>query len=218
MAPKIAIVYSLIAKDGKLIYALQYSMYGHVKSLADAEAEGIRSAGGNVDIYCVEETLSPEILAKMHAPPRNPSVNVLSDPSVLEQYDGFLFGIPTRFGSFPAQWRHFWDKTGKHWTAGAYWGKLAGVFVSVATQGGGQGETALATMSTLTHHGIIYVPLGYKPVAALLNDNSEVRGGTPWGAGTFAGDDGSRMPSGKELEIAKAQGKAFAETLAKFGF
>ncbi|OQN96418.1 Minor allergen Cla h 7 [Cryoendolithus antarcticus] len=204
MAPKIAIVY--------------YSMYGHVKSLAHAEAEGIRSAGGDVDIYCVEETLSSEVLAKMHTPPKDPSVAVLSNPSVLEQYDGFLFGIPTRYGSFPAQWRTFWDRKGKQWTAGAYWGKLAGVFVSVATQGGGQGETALATMSTLTHHGIIYVPLGYKPAAALLNDNSEVRGGTPWGAGTFANDDGSRMPSQKELDIARTQGKAFAETLTRFGF
>lgn len=122
----------------------------------------------------------------MHAPARDPSVAILSDPSTLEQYDGFLFGIPTRYGTFPAQWRQFWDKTGKQWMKGSYWGKFAGVFISTGTQGGGQESTALAAISTLTHHGMIFVPLGYKTAAALLNDNSEVRGGSPWGAGTFA--------------------------------
>jgi hypothetical protein len=41
-------------------------------------------------------------------------------------------------------------------------------------------------MSTLAHHGIIYVPLGYKTTFHLLGDNSEVRGGSAWGAGTFS--------------------------------
>lgn len=161
-------------------------MYGHVRTLAEAEAEGIRSAGGSVDMYCVEETLPQDVLSRMHAPAKDPSVLVLSDPSVLERYDGFLFGIPTRYGTFPAQWRHFWDRTGRQWMSGSFWGKFAGLFVSTGTQGGGQESTALAAMSTLAHHGIIYVPLGYKPAATLLNDNSEVRGGSPWGAGTFA--------------------------------
>lgn len=166
--------------------SIQYSMYGHVQSLAKAEAEGIRAAGGTVDLYVVQETLSPEVLAKMHAPAKDASVPTLSDPSILEQYDGFLFGIPTRYGNFPAQWRQFWDRTGKQWMKGSFWGKFAGIFVSSGTQGGGQESTALAAMSTLAHHGIIFVPLGYKPAVSALNDNSEVRGGSPWGAGTFA--------------------------------
>ena len=98
----------------------------------------------------------------MYAPPKPTDIETLSDPSVLEQYDAVLLGIPTRYGNFPAQWKTFWDKTGKQWSQGSYWGKYAGLFVSTGTQGGGQESTALAAMSTLAHHGFIYVPLGYK--------------------------------------------------------
>ncbi|EOD49027.1 putative minor allergen alt a 7 protein [Neofusicoccum parvum UCRNP2] len=204
MAPKIAIVY--------------YSMYGHVKTLAEAEKKGIEAAGGSVTLYQVPETLPEEVLTKMHAPPKDTSVETLNDPSVLEQYDAFLFGIPTRYGNFPAQWKAFWDKTGGQWQTGAFWGKYAGLFISTGTVGGGQESTAIAAMSTLTHHGIIYVPLGYKHTFALLADLSEVRGGSPWGAGTFSAADGSRQPTQKELELAEAQGKAFYETVSKVNF
>ena len=122
----------------------------------------------------------------MHAPPKDQSIPELHDPKTLEQYDAFLFGIPTRYGNFPAQWKAFWDKTGGQWQTGAYWGKYAGIFVSTATPGGGQESTVISAMSTLTHHGIIYVPLGYKTAFGILADLSEVRGGSPWGAGTFA--------------------------------
>jgi len=201
MAPKIAIVY--------------YSMYGHIRKLAEAEKAGIEKAGGTVDLYQVAETLSEEVLAKMHAPPKPTDVPVLEDPGVLEQYDAFLLGIPTRYGNFPAQWKAFWDKTGKQWSTGGYFGKYAGVFISTATPGGGQESTAIAALSTLTHHGIIYVPLGYAKTFGLLADLSEVRGGSPWGAGTFAAPDGSRQPSAKELELATVQGEVFYQTVAK---
>jgi NAD(P)H dehydrogenase (quinone) len=124
-------------------------------------------------------------------------------------------GIPTRFGNFPAQWKTFWDSTGSLWATGGLWGKYAGLFVSSAGQGGGQESTAIAAMSTMTHHGIIYVPLGYKTGFHLLADVEEVRGGSPWGAGTFASADGSRKPSAKELELAEIQGKSFWEVLSK---
>jgi NAD(P)H dehydrogenase (quinone) len=98
----------------------------------------------------------------MHAPPKPTDVETLSDPAVLDEYDAFLFGIPTRYGNFPAQWKAFIDKTGKQWSTGGFWGKYAGLFVSSGTQGGGQESTAIAAISTLAHHGFIYVPLGYK--------------------------------------------------------
>ncbi|OJD29443.1 minor allergen alt a 7 [Diplodia corticola] len=204
MAPKIAIVF--------------YSMYGHIKQLAEAEKKGIEAAGGTVDLYQIPETLSDEVLGKMHAPPKDASIKTLENPATLEQYDAFLFGIPTRYGNFPAQWKAFWDKTGGQWQTGAFWGKYAGLFISTGTPGGGQESTAIAAMSTLTHHGIIYVPLGYKHTFALLADLSEVRGGSPWGAGTFSAGDGSRQPTQKELQLAEAQGKAFYETVAKVSF
>jgi len=202
MAPKIAIVY--------------YSMYGHIKQLAEAEKAGIEKAGGTADLFQVPETLPEEVLAKMHAPPKATDVPTLNDPSVLESYDAFLLGIPTRYGNFPAQWKAFWDQTGKQWASGGFWGKMAGIFVSTASQGGGQETTAQNAISTLTHHGIIYVPFGYAKAFGQLTDLSEVRGGSAWGAGTFAGADGSRQPSAKELEVAQIQGEHFYQTVAKF--
>jgi NAD(P)H dehydrogenase (quinone) len=120
----------------------------------------------------------------MHAPKK--SAFPIADQATLEQYDAILFGIPTRFGNFPAQWKAFWDRTSGQWTKGSYFGKYAGVFVSTGTPGGGQESTVIASMSTLAHHGFIYVPLGYKNTFSLLADLTEVRGGSPWGAGTFA--------------------------------
>ncbi|RMJ25698.1 protoplast secreted protein 2 [Aspergillus sp. HF37] len=202
MAPKIAIVF--------------YSMYGHIQKLAEAEKKGIESAGGKADIFQVAETLPDEVLSKMHAPPK--SSHPVAEPSDLLEYDAILLGIPTRYGNFPAQWKAFWDKTGGIWATGGFWGKYAGLFISTGTQGGGQESTALASMSTLAHHGLIYVPLGYKTVFGQLANLSEVHGGSAWGAGTFAGADGSRQPTPLEIDIAENQGKAFYEHLARVNF
>ena len=120
----------------------------------------------------------------MHAPPKS-SYPVIDTHKLLE-YDAVLFGVPTRYGNFPAQWKAFWDRTGGIWASGGYWGKYAGLFISTGTPGGGQESTAIASMSTLAHHGFIYVPLGYKNVFPLLANLDEVHGGSPWGAGTFA--------------------------------
>ncbi|KAI8629776.1 minor allergen Alt a 7 [Xylariaceae sp. FL1651] len=202
MAPKIAIVF--------------YSMYGHIRKLAEAEKAGIEKAGGTADLYQIPETLSNEILAKMHAPGQSADIPLLEDPKTLQEYDAFLLGIPTRYGTFPAQWKTFWDKTGSQWATGGYHGKMAGLFISTAGLGGGQESTAIAAMSTFAHHGIIYVPFGYAKAFGQLTDLSEVHGGSPWGAGTFAGSDGSRQPSAKELEIATIHGESFYQTVAKY--
>jgi NAD(P)H dehydrogenase (quinone) len=201
MAPKIAIVF--------------YSMYGHIGKLAQAEKEGIEKAGGTADLYQIPETLPEEVLTKMHAPPKPADIPVLKDPSQLQEYDAFLLGIPTRFGNFPAQWKAFWDQTGKQWATGGFHGKYAGLFISTAGLGGGQESTAINALSTLAHHGIIYVPLGYAKAFGLLTDLSEARGGSPWGAGTFASSDGSRQPSANEIQLATIQGEEFYKTVAK---
>lgn len=199
MAPKIAIVY--------------YSTWGHVRTLALAIQAGIKAAGGSADLYQVPETLPQEVLTKMYAPAK--SEDPIASAETLTQYDAFLFGIPTRFGNFPAQWKTFWDTTGGLWASGALAGKYAGLFVATGTPGGGQEVTALNSISTLTHHGIIYVPLGYKHAFAQLSNLEEVHGGSPWGAGTFSAGDGSRQASALELEIAEIQGKSFYEVVAK---
>ncbi|KAG2155179.1 flavoprotein-like protein [Suillus bovinus] len=202
MSPKVAIII--------------YSMYGHITKMAESVKSGIESAGGSTTIYQIAETLPEEVLTKMYAPAK-PSYPILN-PSELANFDAFIFGVPTRYGNFPAQWKAFWDATGGLWASGALAGKFAGVFVSTGTPGGGQEATIINSLSTLTHHGIIYVPLGYKHSFAQLANISEVRGGSPWGAGTFAGPDGSRQPSALELEVAVIQGKAFWDIVSKYKF
>ncbi|KAK6526442.1 hypothetical protein TWF694_005028 [Orbilia ellipsospora] len=203
MAPKLAIVI--------------YSMYGHIATLAEAVKAGVESAGGTVEILQIPETLPEEVLAKMYAPPK-PAYRVVNKPDELLEYDAFIFGIPTRYGNFPAQWKAFIDQSGGIWQKGGFYGKYVGLFVSTASLGGGQESTALATMSTLAHHGMIYVPFGYAKAFGDMVDLSEVHGGSPWGAGTFAGPDGSRQPTDREKKLATIQGTSFWETISKVNF
>ena len=161
----------------------------------------------------VAETLPQEVLEKMYAGPKADYPTIT--PAKLQEYDGFLMGIPTRYGNFPAQWKAFWDSTGQQWQSGGYFQKHAGVFVSTASMGGGQETTAMNAMSTLVHHGIIFVPLGYATVSQQLSDLTSVHGGSPWGAGTFAGGDGSRQPTPAELDVAERQGEGFYKVVAK---
>jgi NAD(P)H dehydrogenase (quinone) len=203
MAPRIAIVI--------------YSMYGHIATMAEAVKEGIVKAGGSADILQVPETLPQEVLTKMYAPPK-PDYPVTDAKNLAENYDAFLFGIPTRYGNFPGQWKAFIDTTGGLWQSGGLHGKYVGVFISTATLGGGQESTAIAAMSTFAHHGLIYVPLGYAKAFPQMTDLTEIHGGSPWGSGTFAAADGSRQPSDKEKELAQIQGKAFYETVNKVNF
>lgn len=153
----------------------------------------------------------------MYAPGPNKDIP-FATAETMKDYDAFLFGIPTRYGNYSAQWKTFIDRLGGLWMSGALYGKYFGLFVSTGTAGGGQETTAITALSSWVHQGMIYVPLGYATTFALLADLTEVRGGSPWGAGTFSSGDGSRQPSAKELELAQAQGKAFYNTVSKVNF
>jgi len=201
---------------GPKIAIVVYSMYGHIVKMADAVKKGIEEAGGSATLYQVAETLPEDVLKKMYAAAK-PAYPVIT-PDELAKYDAFIMGVPTRFGNFPAQWKAFWDSTSGLWSTGALAGKYAGVFVSTAGPGGGQESTVLATISTLTHHGVVYVPFGYAHAFGQLTGLAEVHGGSPWGAGTFAAADGSRQPTALELEIATIQGKAFFGVVNKVKF
>ncbi|KAJ7764402.1 flavoprotein WrbA [Mycena metata] len=192
-APKVAIVI--------------YSMYGHITKMAEAVKAGIEEGGGTATMYQVAETLSEEVLTKMYAPAK-PDFPIIT-PDELATYDAFIMGVPTRFGNFPAQWKAFWDSTSGLWQKGALAGKYAGIFTSTAGPGGGQEVTMQNALSTLTHHGILFVPLGYSASFGQLTNLTEVHGASPWGAGTYAAPDGSRQPTELELEIARVQGKGF---------
>jgi NAD(P)H dehydrogenase (quinone) len=193
-----------------------YSMYGHIAKLAETVKGGIVTAGGTAKIYQVPETLPQDVLTKMHAPPK-PDYPIIAAADLTE-FDAFLFGIPTRYGNFPAQWKAFIDTTGGLWASGGLAGKYAGVFVSTAGLGGGQETTVITSLSSFVHHGMIFVPLGYSHCFGQLTNLTEAHGGSPWGAGTFAGTDGSRQPSELEKEIATIQGKSFYEIVSRVKF
>lgn len=191
-----------------------YSMYHHIAKMAEAVKAGIEAAGGQATIFQVPETLSPEVLTLLQAPDK-PDFPIATKETLTE-FDAFMFGIPTRFGNYPAQFKAFWDATGSLWVSGALHGKPAGIFVSTGTPGGGQEATVATALSCLAHHGIIYVPLGYAKAFPQITSFDEIHGSSPWGAGTFAGADGSRQPTKLELEIAEIQGKSFYELIQKF--
>lgn len=194
---------------------ITYSTYGHIDVLAKAVQKGVQEAGGQADIFRVPETLSDDILEQMNAPPKPTDIPIATEQTLID-YDSYLFGVPTRFGNLPAQWSAFWDRTGKLWAQGELNGKVAGFFMSTSSLGGGQESTIKNCLSYLAHHGIIYVPLGYRDCFAELANVDEVHGGSPWGAGTLAGADGSRTASDLEKRIAEIQGKTFYETALKF--
>ena len=131
------------------------------------------------------------------------------------EHDYYLFGIPARFGNFPADWKTFWDSnTGGLWAKGSLHGKIAGLFVSGAISGKGDTEMCIMNaMSTLVHHGIIYVPLGYKNAYKELTNTDDVNGSCAWGAGCVSGVDGGRSPSVSELKVHQLQGKAFYDRI-----
>ncbi|CAN6922787.1 unnamed protein product [Brassica oleracea] len=153
-----------------------------------------------------ERTLPEDVLSKMSAPPKRDAP--LITPNDLAEADGFVFGFPTRFGMMAAQFKAFLDSTGGLWRTQQLAGKPAGIFYSTGSQGGGQETTALTAITQLVHHGMIFVPIGYTFGAGMF-EMEKVKGGSPYGAGTFAGD-GSRQPTELELEQAFHQGKYIA--------
>ncbi|KAL6546697.1 hypothetical protein OROMI_022418 [Orobanche minor] len=189
------------------VYIVYYSTYGHVERLAQEIKKGAESVQGvEATLWQVPEILSAEILAKMGAPPKS-DVPVIT-PDELVEADGIIFGFPTRFGMMAAQSKAFFDSTGGLWKTQALAGKPAGIFYSTGSQGGGQETTPLTAITQLTHHGMIFVPIGYT-FGADMFEMEKIKGGSPYGAGTYAGD-GSRQPSVIELAQAFHQGKYIA--------
>lgn len=193
------------------LLVLYYSTYGHVETLARAVAEGAASvAGTEVVVKRVPELVAEESARRngfkldQDAP--------LADPKELVEYDAIIFGTPTRFGNMAAQMRNFLDQTGGLWMKGALVGKVGSVFTSTGT-GGGNETTIQSFQTTLFHHGMVVIGLPY--VIPETMDISEVRGGSPLGAATLAGADGSRQPSEKELTMARFQGSHVAGIAGK---
>lgn len=190
------------------IIVVYYSSYGHIEIMANAVAEGARLVeGAEVSVKRVTELVPDEVAVKAGIKLEQDAP--FAKPEELEDYDAIIFGTPTRFGNMTAQMRNFLDQTGGLWAKGALIGKVGSVFTSTASQHGGQETTITSFHTTLLHHGMVIVGLPYSWPGNSIMD--EISGGTPYGASTIAGSDGSRLPSENELDGTRYQGQYVAE-------
>jgi NAD(P)H dehydrogenase (quinone) len=198
------------------VQVIFYSMYGHVHRMAEAIVEGAKQVPGTeVSLYQVPELIPDDVLEKYGAKAAKAALTKIPVAKVEQLSDAhaIIFGTPTRFGNMAAQMRNFLDQTGQLWMKGALVGKVGSVFASTGTQHGGQETTITSFHSTLLHQGMVIVGVPYTE-SGLMN-MAEISGGTPYGATTLAGADGSRQPTENELKIARYQGKHVAEIAGK---
>jgi NAD(P)H dehydrogenase (quinone) len=194
------------------VLVLYYSSYGHIEQMARAVAEGVAKVpGATATIKRVPETVPAEIAKNMHF--KLDQAAPIATPDELADYDAIIFGSPTRFGNMAGQMKNFLDQTGGLWMKGALVGKVGSVFSSSATQHGGQESTILTFHPVLLHQGMVIVGLPYSCKTQMRLD--EITGGSPYGASTIAGGDGSRQPSEGELSMARFQGEHVAKIAAK---
>jgi NAD(P)H dehydrogenase (quinone) len=201
---------------GIKVHVIFYSMYGHVYRMAEAVLAGVKEvAGAEASLFQVAELTADAVLEKSGAKAARAAfahVPVATMDSLAEPH-AVIFGTPTRFGNMAAPMRYFLDQTGGLWAKGTLIGKIGSVFASTASQHGGQETTITSFHTTLLHHGMILVGVPYSESG--LTNMVDVSGGTPYGATTLAGPDGSRQPSANELKIARYQGKHVAEIASK---
>lgn len=193
------------------ILVLYHSAYGHIETMAQAVAEGARETGAQVDIKRVPETVPEEVARAAHF--KLDQAAPVATIAELADYDAIIIGAGTRFGRMNSQMAAFLDQAGGLWARGALNGKVGGAFTSTATQHGGQETTLFSLITNLLHFGMVIVGLDYGFAGQMKLD--EVTGGSPYGATTIAGGDGSRQPSENELAGARYQGRKIAETAAK---
>ena len=193
------------------VLVLYYSTYGHLETMAQAVAEGARSAGATVDVKRVPETVPQEIARSAHF--KLDQSAPVATVAELENYDAIIVGAPTRFGRMPSQMGSFLDQAGGLWARGALNGKVGAAFTSTATQHGGQETTLFSIITNLLHFGMVIVGLPYSFQGQMTLD--EVVGGAPYGATTIAGGQGQRQPSRNELDGARFQGRLIGETANK---
>jgi NAD(P)H dehydrogenase (quinone) len=193
------------------VLVLYYSAWGHIEKMAYAVAEGAREAGADVTVKRVPELVPLEVAQKAHY--KLDQEAPIAKPEELADYDAVIFGTGTRYGNMTAQMKNFLDQTGALWASGALVGKVGSVFTSSGTQHGGQESTILTFHPVLLHLGFVVVGLPYAFAGQMGLD--EIKGGSPYGASTITGPDGSRQPSAVELDGARYQGRHVAQIATK---
>jgi NAD(P)H dehydrogenase (quinone) len=193
------------------VLVLYYSSYGHIETMAAAVAEGARETSAQVDIKRVPELVPDKAARDSHF--KIDQAAPVAKIDDLANYDAIVIGAGTRFGRLPSQMANFLDQAGGLWARGALHGKVGGAFTSTATQHGGQETTLFSIITNLLHFGMVIVGLDYGHAGQMTLD--EITGGSPYGATTITGADGSRMPTTNELVGARYQGRKIAEVANK---
>jgi NAD(P)H dehydrogenase (quinone) len=193
------------------VLVLYYSSYGHIEKMAESVAAGAREGGADVVIKRVPELVPEDVARKAHF--KLDQQAPIATVDELPEYDAIIIGVPTRYGSMPAQMKNFLDQTGDLWAGGKLIGKVGSVFTSTGTQHGGQESTILSTHTVLLHQGMVIVGLPYSFQGQM--GVQEITGGSPYGASTIAASDGSRQPSTNELAGAHFQGRHVAQIAAR---
>ncbi len=174
------------------VLVLYYSAFGYVAVVANAIAEGARSAGADVDIKRVPE-IAPAATASEGAyfnPLQGVPVALVED---LAGYDAIIVGSPTRFGRLSAPVAAFLEQATGLASLGILNGKVAGAFASPTSRNGGHESAAMSIVTNLLHFGMVVV-------------------GPPYSASTMADATGQRHPSALDLEGARAHGWLIAQT------
>jgi NAD(P)H dehydrogenase (quinone) len=185
------------------VLVLYYSSYGHIEQMAEAVAEGAGEAGAEVVVKRVPELVPDKVARNSHYKlDQKAPIAVVAE---LADYDTIVIDTPTRFGRISAQMTNFLDRAGSLWVRGARVGKVGAAFTSTGTQHGGQEATLFSIIANLLHFGMVVVCLDYGHAGQMTIE--EITGGSPYGATTIAGGDGSRRPSANELAGARYQGR-----------
>jgi NAD(P)H dehydrogenase (quinone) len=189
------------------VAVIYYSATGTNHAVAQAVGEGAASAGAQVRVRLVAETLPPDVVA------RNPKWQAFVEQSKeapkaslddLEWADGVVFGSPTRFGNVAAQLKGFIDSAGGLWFQGKLANKVYAGFTSAQNVHGGNESTLLALYNSIYHFGGILATPGYTDPLVFAS------GGNPYGVSVATGQDGS-APSEAALAHARYLGKRVAE-------
>jgi len=193
------------------VLVLYYSSYGHIEALAQAAAEGVREVPGATAVIKRVPELVPEAVAQRSGYKLDQPAPIAA-VAELAEYDAIFFGTPTRFGGMAAQMKQFLDQAGGLWAQDRLVGKVGAAFTSSGSQHGGHEATILSLHTTLLHLGMVIVGLPYTFKGQL--DGAAIVGGSPYGAGTVAGD-GSRTPGQLDLEGARFQARHVAQIAAR---
>ncbi|UTR11449.1 NAD(P)H:quinone oxidoreductase [Evansella sp. LMS18] len=192
-----------------------YSSYGHILDMVKAAAEGAKEVdGAEVRIVRIEEfdvvkdAMSSQD-AYAEAQKRQEDIPVATHDD-LKWADGIIWGIPTRYGSMPAQMKQYLDSAGSLWANGDLEGKVTGVITSTGSIHGGQETTPITALINFLHFGMIYVGLPYGENSEQLTTDGI--GGSPYSAATVAGPDGSNQPDEREFTMAKRLAERVTKT------